>query len=588
MPTDRIEVGSVGEWSPFSYLDALQKACCTKDDSSSANDVYDRTLSGAFLLAVEEEIVGPLVIRLRENARVDRESQATDDVIKSGATVGAEKRDDTETHVRQTALPVLKATDDDDEQPNLIFPTWHGAFASTHEDSSRYCVPPPKEEQGKVSAPPAKTPLPESNPGAEAKAELGDALVENPEWVLHSGVKYRGQWKGSLRHGKGTCLAENGEKYDGQWSDDKWHGQGKYTHSDGGSYEGQWQMHKKSGRGIEHWIDGAQYMGEFVNGLKQGMGVYTSGAGARYEGQFVGDEMDGKGHYEFSDGRTYRGQWQKGHMQGMATMVWPNGSKYEGQYQENTKHGEGTFWWPDGRSYRGQWFKGKAHGNGVNVSQTGQEVKGQWEHGQQIEAVPPPAASPAQTGMGMTEHVRQRKPDAALVAAALRDPVPPPGSAPAAPRAEAAPAAPRAEAPAPRRAPASPRPARGPEAQAASPRGLQGGSPRGGAKELQFKVTLVKTPSVSRLGVDVSVEQEMLTILEVQEAGLFVDWNAAHPESSVQPGDQICSVNGKRGSAPALVGLLKSEEVLNLGMLRIQDKPFVYLEPSEDQSSISS
>jgi hypothetical protein len=127
-------------------------------------------------------------------------------------------------------------------------------------------------------------------PSAPAAVKArADKSVELPEKEVEHGAKYKGQWKGNVRHGvgiltradgqtyegafvegqahgKGKLVASNGNMYDGEWDMDRAHGQGIYRHVDGSTYEGQWRADEKSGRGKESWADGAQYEGEFFNG----------------------------------------------------------------------------------------------------------------------------------------------------------------------------------------------------------------------------------------------------------------------------------------------------------------------------------
>lgn len=127
-------------------------------------------------------------------------------------------------------------------------------------------------------------------------------LVEKPEMEVEGGARYKGQWRGNMRHGHGvltradghryegawldnrahghgTFTESSGTSYEGQWHQDQKHGYGKYVHIDGTTYEGEWHSDEKSGRGIETWSDGARYEGEFLHGSKHGVGVYKSGTG---------------------------------------------------------------------------------------------------------------------------------------------------------------------------------------------------------------------------------------------------------------------------------------------------------------------
>jgi hypothetical protein len=236
---------------------------------------------------------------------------------------------------------------------------------------------------------------------------LRNELLERPEMGLADGSRYRGQWRGDLRHGIGVLVRRDGQwyegtfadgrahghgtfrtatgsEYQGQWSNDQAHGYGKLVQASGISYEGEWQHNEKTGKGTERWPDGASYEGEFSRGAKHGSGMYLSGSAAQYDGQFRHDLMDGEGRYTADDGCVLKGQWRQGHMSGVGEALWPDGSRYEGAYDRDAKNGEGSLTWPDGRIYRGQWRDGTQDGNGVAIDHAGNETKGIWRDGKPI------------------------------------------------------------------------------------------------------------------------------------------------------------------------------------------------------------
>eukprot|EP00913_Durusdinium_trenchii_P024990 g23455.t2 len=151
-------------------------------------------------------------------------------------------------------------------------------------------------------------------PQVAAKVEGGTKfadLVEKPEMEVEGGARYKGQWRGNMRHGHGILTRADGHRYEGAWLDNRAHGHGTFTessgtsyegptlkewyvHIDGTTYEGEWHSDEKSGRGIETWSDGARYEGEFLHGSKHGVGIYKSGTGVQYEGQFHNDQILGK------------------------------------------------------------------------------------------------------------------------------------------------------------------------------------------------------------------------------------------------------------------------------------------------------
>ena len=54
------------------------------------------------------------------------------------------------------------------------------------------------------------------------------------------GSQYDGQYKGGLRHGKGTWVSNIGNRYDGQWEADKRAGKGVASYATGGTVDGEW------------------------------------------------------------------------------------------------------------------------------------------------------------------------------------------------------------------------------------------------------------------------------------------------------------------------------------------------------------
>ena len=53
-----------------------------------------------------------------------------------------------------------------------------------------------------------------------------------------TGDKYEGEFKNSLKNGKGTEVYHNGDRYVGEYKDGKPYGQGEYNWEQGASYKG--------------------------------------------------------------------------------------------------------------------------------------------------------------------------------------------------------------------------------------------------------------------------------------------------------------------------------------------------------------
>lgn len=83
-------------------------------------------------------------------------------------------------------------------------------------------------------------------------------------YVRHSGIKYEGEWKNGLRHGRGTLAYPDNYTYVGEWENNRMHGQGIKTFSNGSRYEGKWKNGHQHGHGI--FINpniGRKYKGEW-------------------------------------------------------------------------------------------------------------------------------------------------------------------------------------------------------------------------------------------------------------------------------------------------------------------------------------
>lgn len=88
---------------------------------------------------------------------------------------------------------------------------------------------------------------------------------------------------------------------------------------------------------------------------------------------------------------------------------------------------------------------------------------------------------------------------------------------------------------------------------------------KAGPKEFQVCIKRGNAP----LGLEAEVEHRTgsLLILEVKE-GPVSEWNQAHPEAKVQPGDIIVDVNGVTGKATELVQVMKGVELLQMVIRR--------------------
>jgi len=122
------------------------------------------------------------------------------------------------------------------------------------------------------------------------------------------------------KHGKGKCIEtwEQGGKtrkliYDGEWKDSMKHGKGVGMYYNCGfkwiKYEGDWNNQYKEGKGIMNWSSGRKYIGEFKKNKKHGKGVETKFVGEDsrilYKGDWVEDDLINGDYHLYQDGTYY-------------------------------------------------------------------------------------------------------------------------------------------------------------------------------------------------------------------------------------------------------------------------------------------
>ena len=108
-------------------------------------------------------------------------------------------------------------------------------------------------------------------------------------------LQYRGEFKRSKQHGKGTLLRRPTSAglredvvYEGEWMNGYKQGNGKYVYFKDTYYEGQWQNNCKEGLGNFKIPDG-EYVGQWINNKKQGKGKLTIYSGILFEGVWEND-----------------------------------------------------------------------------------------------------------------------------------------------------------------------------------------------------------------------------------------------------------------------------------------------------------
>ena len=79
-------------------------------------------------------------------------------------------------------------------------------------------------------------------------------------------MRYTGEWKGNLPHGKGIVTYPDGSQYMGEFEGAFRHGKGTHTLPDGSKHEGEWKDGKQHGKGTMTLPDGSKHEGIWKNG----------------------------------------------------------------------------------------------------------------------------------------------------------------------------------------------------------------------------------------------------------------------------------------------------------------------------------
>eukprot|EP00357_Protocruzia_adherens_P012309 CAMPEP_0114984476 /NCGR_PEP_ID=MMETSP0216-20121206/7297_1 /TAXON_ID=223996 /ORGANISM="Protocruzia adherens, Strain Boccale" /LENGTH=450 /DNA_ID=CAMNT_0002346615 /DNA_START=327 /DNA_END=1679 /DNA_ORIENTATION=+ len=214
-----------------------------------------------------------------------------------------------------------------------------------------------------------------------------------PKREIGNNVFYDGEWRDSLKWGKGKITWPNGSSYDGGWKNDQAHGRGNYSSEFGEgffsdsvsdctlknmegvtSYIGAFKHHFKHGEGIEKYATGRMYEGKFKHGKRHGFGVMTFLDNSKYIGQFKANVQEGVGTYESFDGDKYEGEFRNDAYHGRGKLVKANGSSYTGEFSNGKFHGTGEFS-HGGKIYKGNWINGNREGEFRVTSKKGKAKK---------------------------------------------------------------------------------------------------------------------------------------------------------------------------------------------------------------------
>ena len=175
---------------------------------------------------------------------------------------------------------------------------------------------------------------------------------------LHSGARYKGDFRDNKRTGRGIHTSPNGNRYEGEFVDGKRTGHGIFTWPSGSRYEGNFHDNERHGHGIYIWPNGNRYEGGFVDGDRTGHGTFMRPSGSRYEGGFVDGEFHGQGDQTWTTGNRYKGEFRNNERTGHGVYTWESGGRYEGEFLNGKLHGQGVRTWTNGERYEGLWKSG--------------------------------------------------------------------------------------------------------------------------------------------------------------------------------------------------------------------------------------
>ena len=233
--------------------------------------------------------------------------------------------------------------------------------------------------------------------------------VKKHPWIAVNSphMKYEGELKNGVKHGKGKEISRDGENnYEGEFKEGLRNGIGTSTSVMGRSFEGEWKNGKKHGKGKEISLVGSgssESNDEYVKGErvdKNKIRTYaTSESSFVYEGKFREGERCGKGI------ETY-------HMDRITEILEGDFEKLEDdlhvkeilEYRKklNIKDGYESYALlkrdaiskryvdlreSSGSVYDGEWKDGQKHGIGKEIHYFGDTTKFKWEDVRSIETV---------------------------------------------------------------------------------------------------------------------------------------------------------------------------------------------------------
>lgn len=148
----------------------------------------------------------------------------------------------------------------------------------------------------------------------------------------------------------------------------------------GDRYEGEFKDSLKHGKGVEKFANKDMYIGSYENGKSSGYGEYYWSNGSHYKGNFKEGLREGDGFYKNSNSEQYRGQYKADKKNGYGEFIWASGNVYKGNFADDLREGQGEMMWTDGSFYRGEWVGGIQNGLGELMIPNKSHVKGMFKN----------------------------------------------------------------------------------------------------------------------------------------------------------------------------------------------------------------
>jgi serine/threonine protein kinase len=152
---------------------------------------------------------------------------------------------------------------------------------------------------------------------------------------FRDGSKHSGQYSSDRENGPGVLVRADGRHMQGSFIDGMLQGPGNLKDRSG-TYEGEFKDSLRHGRGIFKYTRGDLYRGEWVSDRRHGSGTMNFSTGEEYVGSWIKGEMEGAGQLTNTKGLSvYRGQFKRSQRDGDGFQRSVGGHWEKGQWKAN-------------------------------------------------------------------------------------------------------------------------------------------------------------------------------------------------------------------------------------------------------------